>query len=257
MAGLTDGKAVLLTGAAHGIGRAAALLFAAEGASILCNDINEAGGAETVDLVRKRGGNAEFVPGDVSQEAVMQTLVDSTVKHFGKLDCVVNNAGIEGDIVPVGEYELATFDKLVAINLRGVFLGMQLGIRQMLAQGTGGAIVNLSSICGLIGIPGLSPYVMSKHGVAGLTKTASVEYSRQGIRTNAVAPGAIQTRMLENLIQSTLPDADPEHGYDEAAPIGRHGKPEEVAETIVWLCSDRSSFVTGAILSVDGGYVAQ
>ncbi|MEM9122985.1 MAG: glucose 1-dehydrogenase [Pseudomonadota bacterium] len=257
MAGLTEGKAALITGAANGIGRATALLFAREGASVICGDIDETGGAETVDLVRKAGGKAEFIRGDVSQEADIQAMVDASVTQFGKLDCVVNNAGIEGEIATVTDYDMATFDQLMAVNVRGVFLGIRCGVRQMLAQGTGGAIVNLSSISGLIGFHGVSPYTISKHGVAGLTKTASIENAAHGIRVNAVAPGAIQTRMLEDLIKTAMPDEDVEHGFDGLAPIGRHGKPQEVAEAIVWLCSDRSSFVTGAILPVDGGYVAQ
>lgn len=255
--GLVDGLSVLITGAAAGIGRATALCFAAEGARVIVSDIDIDGGAQTVTLIEKMGGKAIFVPADVSKPADVFALIDQGVATYGKIDCAVNNAGIEGKIAPFTDQTEDNFDKIISINLKGTFLCLQAEISAMLKSG-GGTIVNLSSVAGLIGFPGLSPYVASKHGVAGLTKNAALEYSKSGIRVNAVCPGGIDTRMLDSLAeqatggaQTTAEMMDPLH------PIGRIGTPQEVAELIVWLCSSRASFVTGAVIPVDGGFVSQ
>ena len=251
------GKIALVTGAAAGIGRATALKFAEEGAKVMVSDVDEKGGAETVEMIRAAGGEAEFLRADVSVPADVSALVDKTVATFGRLDCACNNAGIEGRIAPLVEQPLDNFERIIAVNLRGTLLCLQAEIAQMLEQG-GGAIVNLSSVAGLIGFPGLSPYVASKHGVNGLTRTAALEYGKQGIRVNSVCPGGIDTRMLDSLAeQSTAGKASAHEMMDPLHPIGRIGLPEEVADAIVWLCSDRASFVTGAIMPVDGGFVAQ
>ena len=255
--GLVDGLTVVITGAAAGIGRATALCFAAEGAQVVVSDISSDGSAETVTLIEKAGGKAIVVPADVSQPADVSALIDQAVATYGKIDCAVNNAGIEGMVSPLADQFDDNFDAIIAVNLKGTFLCLKAEIAAMLKSG-GGTIVNLSSVAGLIGFSGLSPYVASKHGVVGLTKNAALEYAQSGIRVNAVCPGGIDTRMLDSLaeqatggMQTTAEMMDPLH------PIGRIGTPQEVAELIVWLCSPRASFVTGAIIPVDGGFVSQ
>tara|TARA_R110002110_G_scaffold5179_6_gene26624 strand:+ start:2854 stop:3624 length:771 start_codon:yes stop_codon:yes gene_type:complete len=255
--GLVDGLTVVITGAAAGIGRATALCFAAEGAQVVVSDIDRDGGAETVTLIEKAGGKAILVPADVSKPVDVSALIDHAVSTYGKIDCAVNNAGIEGKIAPFAQQPDDNFDAIISVNLKGTFLCLKAEIAAMLKSG-GGTIVNLSSVAGLIGFPGLSPYVASKHGVVGLTKNAALEYAKSGIRVNAVCPGGIDTRMLDSLAeqatggaQTTAEMMDPLH------PIGRIGTPQEVAELIVWLCSPRASFVTGAIVPVDGGFVSQ
>ncbi|WP_298864081.1 glucose 1-dehydrogenase [uncultured Sulfitobacter sp.] len=255
--GLVDGLTVVITGAGAGIGRATALCFAAEGAQVVVSDINSNHGAETVTMIEKVGGTAVLVPADVSKPDDVAALFDQAVATYGKIDCAVNNAGIEGKIAPFADQTDDNFDAIISVNLKGTFLCMKAEIAAMLKSG-GGTIVNLSSVAGLIGFAGLSPYVASKHGVAGLTKNAALEYGKSGIRVNAVCPGGIDTRMLDSLAdqatggaQSSAEMMDPLH------PIGRIGTPQEVAELIVWLCSARASFVTGAVIPVDGGFVAQ
>ena len=255
--GMVPDKVAIVTGAGAGVGRATALKFAAEGAKVAVSDVNVEGGEETVDLIRKQGGDAFFTAADVARPADVEALVAKTVERFGRLDCACNNAGIEGKIVPFTEQPLDNFDRVIAVNLRGVFLCLQAEISQMLKNG-GGAIVNLASVAGLIGFPGLAPYVASKHGVNGLTKNAALEYGKQGIRVNSVCPGGIDTRMLDSLAeQSTGGKATSRELMNPMHPIGRIGTPDEVAELIVWLCSDRASFMTGANIPVDGGFVAQ
>lgn len=255
--GMVSGKVALVTGAAAGIGRATAITFAGEGAKVMVSDIDETGGQETVKLISDAGGEAAFRRADVSEAADVAALVEATVERFGRLDCACNNAGIEGKVAPLAEQSLENYEKVLAINLRGTFLCLQAEIRQMLEQG-GGAIVNLASVAGLIGFPGLSPYAASKHAVNGLTKNAALEYGKQGIRVNAVCPAGIETRMLDSLAdQSTGGTQSAHEMMDPLHPIGRIGRAQEVAEMIVWLCSDRASFVTGAAMPVDGGYVAQ
>ena len=253
MAGLTEGKVVLVTGAGSGIGRATALVFAREGAKVVVSDIVVEGGQETVQQIEAAGGEAIFVKADVSQAADVETLVAKTVETYGRLDCAFNNAGIEGGVKPTIDCTEEEFDRTIAVNLTGVWLCMKYEIQQMLSQG-GGTIVNTASAAGLVGFPGLPDYVASKHGVLGLTKTAALEYAKSGIRVNAVCPGVIQTPMVERGAQLSP-------GFDELAvsmePVGRFGQPAEVGEAVVWLCSDAASFVTGIPMQVDGGLVAQ
>lgn len=256
MGGLVQNKVALVTGGARGIGRETALLFAEEGADVAVSDIIDDLGEETAELVRQKGRKAIYVHCDTSVSDQVQSLVQQTATTFGRLDCLINNAGIEGSIKPIIEGDEPAFDRLMGINLRGVWLGMKYGIKQMLDFGNGGAVVNLSSLAGHVGFAGLAPYVMSKHGVNGLTKVAAVEYSAQGVRTNSVCPGCIQTDMIDALADALeAPSADAALAH--LHPIGRLGTPKEVAEMIVWLCSDRASNVTGALLSVDGGFIAQ
>ena len=253
MAGQLDGKVALITGAGSGIGRASALAFAREGAKVAVADIVVEGGEETVRMVKAAGGEAFFIKVDVANAADVEAMVNAVVDTYGRIDCAYNNAGIEGRLASTDEYPEDMFDKVIDINLTGVWLCMKYELPQMLKQG-GGAIVNTASGAGLIGVAGMSAYVASKHGVVGLTKTAALEYAKSGIRVNAVCPGLIQTPMVERITaeQPQLGEA-----LVAAEPVGRTGKPEEIAESVVWLSSDAASFVTGHAMSVDGGFVAQ
>lgn len=254
---LVKGKVALVTGAGAGIGRATALKFAEEGAKVVVSDIDPVGGQETVDLVKAKGGEAVFIQADVSKSSDVSAMVQKAVATFGRLDCACNNAGIEGKMGPMADQTEESFDRVLSVNLRGTFLCLRAEITQMLKSG-GGAIVNLSSVAGLIGFAGLSPYVASKHGVNGLTKNAALEYAKEGIRVNSICPGGIDTRMLDSLAeQATGGSMETSEMMAPLHPIGRIGTAEEVANLIVWLCSDRASFVTGAHIPVDGGYVAQ
>lgn len=255
--GLLAGKTALVTGGAAGIGRATALACAAEGAQVMVSDINDAEGRETVRLIEQAGGSAAFASADVSKPEDVRDLVAATLIAFGKIDCAVNNAGIEGDVVPFADQTEDNFDAIIGVNLKGVFFSLQAEIAEMLKTG-GGAIVNLSSIAGLIGFPGLSPYVASKHGVIGLTKNAALEYAKSGIRVNAICPGGVDTRMLDSLAEQASDGAQSStQMMPPLHPMGRIGTPQEVAELIVWLCSSRASFITGTAIPIDGGYVAR
>jgi NAD(P)-dependent dehydrogenase (short-subunit alcohol dehydrogenase family) len=254
MPGTLNGKVALVTGAASGIGRATALTFAREGAKLVVADMNEDGGQQTVHMITENGGESTFVQVDVSNATEVEAMISKAVETYGRLDCAHNNAGIAsgGQRAFTADYPEEKWHQVIAINLTGVWLCMKYEIPQMLQQG-GGAIVNTASIAGLIGLPYASAYVASKHGVVGLTKTAALEYAKQGIRVNCVCPGYIETPMTEPGRN------DPERMAHMLAsePIGRLGKPEEIAETVVWLCSDAASFITGHTMAVDGGYVAQ
>ncbi len=245
MAELT-GKVALVTGAGSGIGRAVALTYAREGARVVVSDVDEAGAAETVRLLREGGGEAEAVLADVSRPDACEALVARTMKRFGRLDLACNNAGIGGEANPVGQLSPAGWDRVIAINLSGVFYCLRYEIPAMLESG-GGAIVNMASVLGAEGFQTASAYVSAKHGVLGLTQTAALEYATQGIRINAVGPAFIRTPLISGLEEAVLP----------LHPIGRLGTPEEVAQVVLFLSSDRASFVTGSYYPVDGGYLAQ
>lgn len=251
------GKCAIVTGASAGIGRATALRFADQGAHVVVSDIDVEGGRKTVSLIRDCEGEATFVEADVSDEAAANGLVAEAVRIYGRLDYACNNAGIEGKVLPLAQQPIENFDAIIATNLRGTFLCMKAEIGEMLTSGHG-AIVNVASVAGHIGFPGLSPYVASKHGVNGLTKNAALEYGKSGIRINSVCPGGVDTRMLDSLAeQSTGGTSTTEELMNPLHPIGRIGQPDEVASLIVWLCSDQASFVTGANVPVDGGFLAQ
>lgn len=260
MAGTFDTQVTLITGASSGIGRATALHFAANGATVMVADSNADGGEETVTAIKEAGGEASFVHVDVTQESEVEAMVARTVETYGRLDCAFNNAGIasgRGAGSTSGrrlthEFSEEDFDRIINVNLKGVWLSMKHEIPQMLEQGKG-AIVNTASVAGLIGLVNASSYVASKHGVVGLTKTAALEYAQQGIRVNCVCPGYIETPMTA----AGLADPVRSASMISREPMGRVGTPQEVAETVAWLSSDAASFVTGHTMVVDGGYLAQ
>ena len=255
MTGILEGKVALVTGGASGIGQATAVVMAREGARVAVADRAEADAAATVALINAAGGQAIAIGGDVTREADVAAMVARTVAAFGRIDCAFNNAGIAGRAVgPVGQrsHELsqAAFDTMLAVNLTGVFLCLKHEVAQMLVQGGGGAIVNTASIAGLIGLATSAHYVAAKHGVVGLTKSAAIEYAQDGIRVNCVNPGYVATPMTKETIE--------ERGQEILAkvPMRRFGVPDEIAEAVAWMCSDKASFMTGAAHVVDGGYYA-
>ena len=254
MAGRVSGKVALITGGGSGIGRATAIVFGREGAKVVVADYNRAGGEETVRVIKNAGGEASFIEANVAVAKQVETMVAKTIETYGRLDCAFNNAGIEGEMGGnLAECSEENWGRIIAINLTGVFLCMKYEIPQMLKHG-GGSIVNTASAAGLIGLPGGTAYVASKHGVAGLTKSAALEYAKSGIRINAVCPGFIRTAMVERVVDGGSISED---AMVAAEPIGRIGKPEEIANVVLFLCSDDASFVTGLPMPVDGGYVAQ
>lgn len=245
-------RVALVTGGASGIGRAIAIAYAREGAKVLVSDLNEDGGRETIRLIEEAapGAASHFVRSDAGRFEDHVELVETAVERFGALHIACNNAGIGGELNPVGELSVEGWDRVIRVNLSGVFYAMRAQIPQILASG-GGAIVNVASILGQVGTAGAAGYVAAKHGVLGITQTAALEYSSSGLRINAVGPGYIDTPLLDSLPE------DAREALVGLHPIGRLGRSEEVAEVVVWLSSERASFVTGAYYPVDGGYLAQ
>jgi NAD(P)-dependent dehydrogenase (short-subunit alcohol dehydrogenase family) len=246
-----ENKVAIITGAGSGIGKAIAHLYASEGAKVVVSDIDEKGGNETVSEIKEKGGDAYFIKADSSKPEQNESLVQQTVEHYGGLHIAVNNAGVGGPSAPVGEYPIDGWDKVISINLSGVFYGMRYQIPAMLESG-GGSIINIASILGSVGFANSSAYVAAKHGVVGLTKNAAIEYAEKNIRVNSIGPGFISTPLLEkNLDEAAI------NGLSSLHPMNRLGKPEEVAELVLWLGSSKASFVTGSYYTVDGGYTAK
>ena len=253
--GPLEGKVAIVTGAAMGMGEATARVFAAAGAQVLVSDINRELGQATVERIEQDGGAASFYLTDVSKAADAEAMVQTAVERYGRLDCAVNNAAVTPDTHPIAELDEAEWDRILAVDLKGVALCLKYEVRQMLSQGGGGAIVNIGSVSSFRPQPANAAYTAAKHGVIGLTKVASLENAPQGIRVNTVAPGAIDTPMIRGALETV--------GLTEAefAPVlslfGRFGRPEEVAQASLWLCSDQASYVTGAVLNVDAGYTSR
>lgn len=249
---MLDHKVALVTGASSGIGRAIALAYAGAGASVVVSDTNADGGKETVRLIHNAGGKAVFAAADVANPTDCEELVAVALAEYGRLDIACNNAGVGGDIAPTADYTIEGWNRVIGVNLTGVFHCMKYEIPAMLKTG-GGAIVNIASILGAVGFAGAPAYVAAKHGVLGLTKTAALEYSAQGVRVNAVGPAFIHTPMIAALENDTAS----RDALVSQHPIGRLGQPEEVAALTLWLSSAQASFVTGAYYPVDGGYLAR
>lgn len=254
-AGPLNGKVAIVTGAAMGMGEATARVFAAAGAQVLVSDVNQEAGQATVEQIEREGGTASFCRTDVSKAADAEAMVATAVERYGRLDCAVNNAAVTPDTHPIAELDEDEWNLIPAVDLKGVALCLKYEVAQMLSQGDGGAIVNIGSVSAHRPQPANAAYVGAKHGVLGLTKVASLENAPQGIRVNTVCPGAIDTPMIRGALQTV--------GLTEAefAPVlslfGRFGRPEEVAQASLWLCSDAASYVTGAILNVDAGYTSR
>jgi NAD(P)-dependent dehydrogenase (short-subunit alcohol dehydrogenase family) len=241
-----DGKVAIVTGAASGIGRATAVRLAADGASVVVSDVNDDGGNETVEIITAAGGAATYLHADVSNDADAEGLVSTAQDSYGGLDIAVNNAGILGHFMPAADIPLEEFDRIMAINVRGVFLGIKYQLPAITARG-GGAIVNVASAAGYLAQPFAAAYTASKHAVLGLTKAAALDHAQSGVRINSVCPGGVATNIAAHLDLSAMPDAPDPH------PLGRPAQPEELANAIAWLASDEASFVIGSNMLVDGG----
>jgi NAD(P)-dependent dehydrogenase (short-subunit alcohol dehydrogenase family) len=252
-----DGKVALITGAGNGIGRAAAVGFAERGAKVVVVDRDQAAGEATAGILRQKGAEATFVAADVTRSAEVQNYVKVALERYGSIDCFYNNAGIEGSVAPTHQYDEDMFDRVMAVNVKGVFLGLRHVLPVMLKQGSG-SVVNTASVAGLVASPGMSAYVASKHAVIGLTKTAAGEVARAGVRVNCVCPGPIDTRMIHALESMLSPDDPGSVGnrYQANIPIGRYGTAEEVANLVIFLSSSLASNITGAQYVVDGGRTA-
>ena len=254
MSGMLEGKVILVTGGSTGIGRATSTILAQEGANVIIADIQDAEGAKTVGMVQAVGGQAEYHHVDVSDYAEVSALVSGIAARHGRLDGAFNNAGIEGPTAKIFDYSVEEWNRVVRINLTGVFICIKCEIEQMKKQDGGGSIVSTASAAGLIGIPGASAYNAAKHGVVGLTKTAALEYASRNIRFNAVCPGFIETPMLNRVTDQSVKIRDT---LIASVPMKRVAQASEIGDAVAWLLSDRSSYVTGVALPVDGGWVAQ
>lgn len=251
------GKVALITGAGNGIGRATAIGFAKAGAKVVVVDRDTDGGEATAGIIRQQGGEPRFVPADVTKSSDVQAYVKATLDAYGRIDCFFNNAGIEGTWANTAEYDEAMFDQIIAVNVKGVFLGLRHVLPVMIRQKSG-AIVNTASVAGLVATPGMPAYVASKHAVIGLTKTAAGEVGRDGVRVNAVCPGPVDTRMIHSLEQQIDPNNPQAVGerYQAIIPMGRYTSPDEIANMVLFLSSDLASNITGAQYVVDGGRTA-
>lgn len=252
MAAELEGKVALVIGGTSGIGRETAALFATVGARVVVAGRRQQEGQETVELIRSAGGDGVFVSTDVAKASDVEALVQRAVEKFGRVDVAFNNAGIEGAYAPIIRQSEEDFDRTININLKGVWLCLKYEIRQMLKQGSGGAIVNMASVLGLVGSAGVAAYSASKHGVIGLTQTAALENAKKGIRVNAVCPGFVETPMSDRTLR--VPAA--RQFAVNCHPMGRLGNATEIAHAVLWMCSDRASFMTGQVLSLDGGFLA-
>ena len=246
-----ENKVAIITGAGSGIGKSTALLFAKEGAKVVVTDINEEHGNSVVKEIEANGGDAIFIKADTSKAEDSEMTVKKTIEKFGQLDIAVNNAGISGPTEPIGEYSIEAWDKVISINLSGVFYGMRYQIPEMQKAGKG-SIINVASILGQVGFANSSAYAAAKHGVVGLTKTAGLEYGKSGVRVNAVGPAFIETPLVKDSLSE-----DAYNSLAEMHSMGRLGQPNEVAELFLWLASDKASFSTGAYYPIDGGYLAK
>jgi NAD(P)-dependent dehydrogenase (short-subunit alcohol dehydrogenase family) len=248
-----DGKVALVTGASNGIGRATALAFAEHGAKVVVSDIDDERGEKTAAEIRESGGEAIYVHTDVSSSEEVEQLFETIDDEYDHLHYACNNAGIEGEMGATADCSLEAWEKTIGVNLDGTFYCLKQELERMVPEGEG-AIVNMSSVAGFSGFPGLPAYVTSKHGVVGLTKTAALDYAESGVRVNAVCPGVIDTEMVQ---RTTRNDPEVEQQYIAMEPVGRMGEPEEIADSVLWLCSEKASFVTGETLAVDGGFLAR
>ena len=254
MTGMLAGKVILVTGGSTGIGRATAQILARDGATVVIADLQDAEGARTLESIKDSGGKAEYQHVDVSDYAAVRVLVSGIAARHGGLDCAFNNAGIEGPTAKIMDLAIEDWQRVIAINLTGVYICMKCELEQMLKHKRGGAIVNTASAAGLIGIPGAAAYNSAKHGVVGLTKTVALEYARANIRVNAVCPGFIETPMLDRVTDASVKIREQLIG---TVPLRRVAQPHEIGDAVAWLMSDKSSYVTGVALPIDGGWVAQ